>query len=120
MWAEWMDNFDLSITPEDIEKYNEMQKVKNGKLTKKRNPKEIVGNIVKTHKKSWFKKFNLDDYEANNYLGQHPILKYEDGLDYVIPHTHYEDIIVLQVLVYGNNKAIAEIVLKKDYDCKEN
>ena len=28
MWAEWMENYDLSITAEDIEKYEKMKKEK--------------------------------------------------------------------------------------------
>ena len=28
MWAEWMNNFDLTVTKEDIEKYEKMRKEK--------------------------------------------------------------------------------------------
>ena len=53
MWAEWMKDFDLSVTPEDIERYEEMQRIKKGKPIKKKNQPKIIGNIKKTHKKSW-------------------------------------------------------------------
>lgn len=47
MWAEWMKDFDLSVTPEDIERYEEMQRIKKGKPIKKKNQPKIIGNIKK-------------------------------------------------------------------------
>lgn len=114
MWAEWMKDFDLSVTPEDIERYEEMQRIKRGKPIKKKNQPKIIGSIKKTHKKSWFKKFNLNSYEANNILSKNPLWKCETNSHSIIPHDHYEDVVVLQILLCGHNEAIAEIVFKED------
>lgn len=110
-----MKDFDLSVTPEDIERYEEMQRIKKGKPIKKKNQPKIIGNIKKTHKKSWFVRFNLDEYDANNYLSEHPLWKCKEDAHKIIPYIYYEDIVVLQIIVYARNKAIAEIVFKKDY-----
>lgn len=112
MYAEWMKNFDLSITPEEIKEYEQRRKKRKQKIE---DDTDCIHKLVKTHKKSWFVRFNLDEYDANNYLSEHPLWKCKEDTHKIIPYTHYEDIVVLQIMVYARNKAIAEIVFKKDY-----
>lgn len=118
MYAEWMRNFDLSVTPEEIKEYEERHKKKaTRRKTKSKDQDTLSGHkLVKTHKKSWFQKIRIDDYDAHNYFSKHPLWKCATNAHQIIPHVHYEDIIILQVLFIGNNEAIIEIVFKNDYE----
>lgn len=118
MYAEWMRNFDLSLTPEEIKEYEGRHKKKATRRKIKPKDQDVLSGhkLVKTHKKSWFKKIRIDDYDANNYFSEHPLWKCATNDYQIIPHVHYEDIIILQVLFIGDNEAIIEIIFKNDYE----
>lgn len=55
------------------------------------------GTLMKTHTKSWFKKYHLESPMAN-------------GL-----HTKNGDIIILQSMLVGNKEVLSELVDKKEF-----
>jgi hypothetical protein len=58
----------------------------------------VSGNIVKTYKESFFKSFNLSS-------------SYADKLS-----SSDSDIVVIQMILCGGNKVIAELIKKENYD----
>lgn len=55
------------------------------------------GTLMKTHPKSWFKKYHLESPMANSL------------------HTKNGDIIILQSMLVGNKEVLSELVDKKEF-----
>ncbi len=82
------------------------------------NNKERAGNninsqevtvLIKTHEKSFIKKFKIDSIDAGNILSSNPKLHKQGS------SSLYDSIVVLQVLPCEDNWILAEIVWKADY-----
>lgn len=86
----------------------------------------VSGMILKNHPKSWFKKFGLNSVVASDLLteGGHQAHKrelydgggrYSDNI-YISKRDPDNDIIVLQMMLCGENEVIAECVYRKDFE----
>ena len=66
----------------------------------------VSGTLVKTFRKSFFKRFHMNSTMAKYIFDTHkPRLSYDDG-----------EIIVLQTMLCGEGEFLAEIMYKEDYD----
>lgn len=70
----------------------------------------VSGTLTKTFRKSFFKRFhmnsNMADYAFNE---DKPTLKNPGYRD-------TREIVILQIMLCGNNELLAEIIYKEDYD----
>lgn len=64
----------------------------------------VSGTLVKTFRKSFFKRFHMNSRMADCIFD-------EDE-----PSLHGAEIVVLQIMLCGNNELLAEIIYKEDYD----
>lgn len=69
----------------------------------------VTGQIVKTYKKSWFKRFHLKSHMAEALLNENPRLKLND-------EWQYTDIVVVQMVVCGDMEVLVELITKEDYE----
>lgn len=66
-----------------------------------------VGTLQKTHSKSKFRRFHVDSPLADVVFSDTPRLsKYEDQ----------KNIVVLQLMCFGDNEILMEYVMKSDYE----
>ncbi len=82
----------------------------------------VSGLIIKTNPKSFFKTFEIGSEYAKNLLCESPRIMVEKERYYCQSDRYtYESAVVLQIMVCGENRVIAEIMLKEDYDeCLRN
>lgn len=83
----------------------------------------VAGAIVKTHHKSWFERLNLEESRAATLLaegGHEAYIKHNRGTHTEYERTPEKDIIILQMVVCGDMKVLAELVYAEDYECYEN
>lgn len=88
----------------------------------------VTGSILKNHPKSWFECFDLNSTRANALLHEgghkggaehyhHSYGSLYPPHDSSVPvHDPAKDIVILQMIVCGDMKVIAECVYQKDYD----
>lgn len=67
------------------------------------------GGIYKTYKESWFKKVDINDLFVLN----DP--QYEKGC-YNLPPCYDNPVVIIQVILWGESKGIAEVMYKEDFD----
>lgn len=65
------------------------------------------GGIYKTYKESWFKNIDIDDLFGLN----DPQNKYYNTKIY-----YDSPVVIIQIILCGENKGIAEIMYKEDFD----
>lgn len=81
----------------------------------------ISGLIIKTNPKSFFKEFNITSEYAESLLNKEPQIRDYRFDCYGRREYFYREVVVLQIMVCGENRVIAEIMLKEDYDeCLRN
>lgn len=71
----------------------------------------VSGTIVKNYKDSFILRFNMKSEMANVILDKNPRLKRGNFRD-----SNYEQIVVLQVMLCGEQELLAEIMWKEDFD----
>ena len=77
-------------------------------LSQKTKISAVSGTLVKTSPKSFFEKFHIDSDMADWLFDSNPKLKGAYG--------KFKSVVVLQVMLCGEKKLIAEIMWKDDYD----
>ena len=66
----------------------------------------VSGTLVKTFRKSFFKRFHMKSNMADHIFNEiKPSLYYNSA-----------EVVVLQVMLCGDNEFLAELIYKKDYD----
>ena len=70
----------------------------------------VSGTIVKNYKDSFILRFHMKSEMANTILDKKPRLKEKDYSD------EYKPIVVLQVMLCGEQELLAEIMWKEDFD----
>lgn len=90
----------------------------------------VTGSILKNHPKSWFECFDLTSQRANELLreGGHMggIECHRYSGSFISPssesrtpiHDPEKDIVILQMIMCGDMKVLAECVYQKDYNAK--
>lgn len=83
----------------------------------------VSGTIIKTYAESFIIKFNAKSEIAADILDKHPrMVKYTERHEsaYIPNHTYeepvYEPVVVLQIMLCGNDTFLAEIMWKDDFD----
>lgn len=71
----------------------------------------VSGTIVKNYKDSFILRFNMRSEMANAIFDKNPRLKRGNFRD-----SDYEQIVVLQVMLCGEQELLAEIMWKEDFD----
>lgn len=76
----------------------------------------VSGSILKNHPKSWFMLLDLNSIDANEVLavGGHKARIWGSS-----SYNPDKDIIVLQMMMCGEMKALAECIYRKDYEANE-
>lgn len=67
----------------------------------------VSGTIVKNYRKSFMLRFPMESYMAENILSENP---------YIRSYRSEKPIVVLQVMLCGDNELLAEIMWKDDFD----
>ena len=70
----------------------------------------VSGTIVKNYKDSFILRFHMKSEMANTILDKKPRLKEKDYSD------EYKPIVVLQVMLCGEQELLAEVMWKEDFD----
>lgn len=79
----------------------------------------VSGAIVKNYKESFMVSFEFNSEMANNILDKEPkmVKRLENTSSYYNPiNKIYEPIVVLQIILCGDNRVIAEVMWKEDFD----
>lgn len=76
----------------------------------------VTGAILRNHPKSWFECFHLNSSRANALLTESGHKYYRDDCKYESYREPDKDIIVLQMVICGDMKVMAELVYAKDYE----
>ena len=71
----------------------------------------VSGTIVKNYKESFILRFHMKSEMANTILDKNPRLKERDFYD-----SKYKQIVVLQVMLCGEQELMAEVMWKEDFD----
>lgn len=81
----------------------------------------VTGQISKTYTKSFFKTFSLNGNIADDLFGEKPQMVL--GREWVTGYAGNgrwsditKDVVVIQMVICGDLRVIAEIMLKEDYD----
>lgn len=73
----------------------------------------VSGTLVKTFKKSYFVTCEFGSYLARGLFDKEkPNLGYQNTYSYV----RGKEVVVLQIMLCGENRLLAEIINKEDYD----
>lgn len=70
----------------------------------------VTGQIVKTYKESWFKRFHLKSSMAEELLKEKPKLKLNKD------SYNLTEVVVVQMVVCGDMEVLAELIKKEDYE----
>lgn len=68
----------------------------------------ITGTIVKNYKDSFFKKFDLDSVFADRV--------FDTNSPHISNYGNNRPVVVLQMMMCGENKVIAELMWEQDFD----
>ena len=71
----------------------------------------VSGTIVKNYKDSFILRFHMKSAMAETVLDRNPRLKKRDSRD-----DTYKPIVVLQVMLCGEQELLAEVMWKEDFD----
>lgn len=75
------------------------------------------GGIYKTYRESWFNSFSLGSNLADRLFKKEKVYyspREDDYSDY--SYDDYKEILILQMIICGENRVIAEIITKEDFD----
>ena len=70
----------------------------------------VSGTIVKNYKDSFILRFHMKSAMAETVLDKNPRLRKSDSYD------NYKPIVVLQVMLCGEQEFLAEVMWKEDFD----
>lgn len=74
------------------------------------NVNTVSGTLVKTFRKSFFKRFHMNSEMADYIFNEDkPALKDQE-------YYNSKEIVVLQIMLCGDDEFLAEIIYKEDYD----
>ena len=86
----------------------------------------VTGNITKTYRESFFKRFNLNDDLADALFNEREKERYisvrdENGKDHDYINNDLvmvskKEVIIVQMVVVGDMEVLAELIYKEDYD----
>ena len=76
----------------------------------------ISGLIIKTNPKSFFKAFDTHSEVAKSLLSKNPQIEEYRFNCYGRREYFNIEVVILQIMVCGDDRVIAEIMLKEDYD----
>lgn len=71
----------------------------------------VSGTLVKNYRDSFILRFHMKSSMADLILDRHPKLKEDDYRD-----AKYKPVVVLQVMLCGEQELLAEVMWKEDFD----
>lgn len=71
----------------------------------------VSGTLTKTFRKSFFKRFHMNSETAQHVFNERKPTLRSSTLYYTEP-----EIVVLQIMLCGDNELLAELIYKEDYD----
>lgn len=79
-----------------------------------------MGTLQKTHIKSKFRRFEIDSEISERVFSEVPFISYEErrvgSEEWGFKERIKKEIIILQIMVFGDNQVLIEYVDKKDWE----